>query len=368
MLSLRAYLGLDGSGFARGLNKARSEAQHFGKDFAREMAASFAAAFGTAAIVESMKRTLEYAHNLENLSKRLGVTTTALQEFEEAAREGGSSLDAVATFFAHLNKAREEAVGGNEQLLQQFSRFGIELSNLKTDKVEDLFRKIAEGVQHGDVQSLSAALQEIGGRGATDLIPAFVNGLDEAAKHIREIGGLLGEDVVKTLAEANKKVDELKLRLRALAAEQTSLLVRAGNWVVDDELRRMQQRKIVAQGALSLAKELRKGKKADIRLMHDIVFGKGGAQPEGEPFKGDFSEANTGAPDVITKALPDTITPTRFRQNAIQTTALQGIGAAVYAEPTLSEVKKIAGYTQQMNQSLKTIVQESQRHVEPELE
>src|SRR5688500_11295850 len=112
-LNLKAVLSLNGSGFALGLKRAESQS----KQFAKEIKGEFAKAFGTAAVVAYAKRMMDLAGTITEASDRTGVSTKALQEWAYAARQSGSSIEAVTRYLEHLAQAREKALGGDQDTL-----------------------------------------------------------------------------------------------------------------------------------------------------------------------------------------------------------------------------------------------------------
>src|SRR5688572_3177629 len=104
-LNLRAYLGLDGVGFERGLNKARSQAAAFGASLRRDMRSHFLAAFGVGAFVAATKNVMDYAGRVHDMSKRLGISTDAFQELDFALKQTGSSGEILGGVFNNLAKA-----------------------------------------------------------------------------------------------------------------------------------------------------------------------------------------------------------------------------------------------------------------------
>lgn len=200
-LSIMARLGMDATGFQAGIKQAESASAGLSKSLNSNLKGAIAGAFGTAAITAAAHKTIEYAGHIQDLSERLDVSTTALQEFEHAAMLTGSSLDEVASFFEKMNSARDEALAGNEQMIESFARLGVNMTALRTLRAEDIFKKIGGSVQAGNPQELIAALRQIGGRSGGSLIPAFKFGLDEAAK----AASVISPEDIAALDEAGDK-------------------------------------------------------------------------------------------------------------------------------------------------------------------
>ena len=99
-LNLIARLGLDGKAFQTGLARAKGQTNQFAGGVKRQ----FVGMFGAAAIGIAIKKATDYADEINNLSRRLGVSTKALQEFNYAANLSGSDLKTVGTSLQRVQK------------------------------------------------------------------------------------------------------------------------------------------------------------------------------------------------------------------------------------------------------------------------
>lgn len=174
-LNLIAFLNLNASGFQIGMKRAESAT----KAFSNQIKGEFAKAFGYGAIIAYSKKIIDFADNITDLSDRLGVSTKALQEWGYAAKKNGSSLDEVVRFFEALAVAREKALGGDQGSINSFARLGVSEAALAGSRIEDIGKIIGDTVKKGDQQQFTAALKEVGGRGATELVAAFKSGLGD---------------------------------------------------------------------------------------------------------------------------------------------------------------------------------------------
>jgi hypothetical protein len=179
MLSLKGFLGLDGSGFELGLKRAESQAEKFSHAVKHGVGEKLSEYLGAAAIEEVARRTVEYASRIKELSERLGISTDAVQQWDYALRRSGATADAAARFFEHLAAARAKALGGDTAASAAFKKLGVSGQDLSTKRLEDLGLQIGNAVKDGDIQKLMASLREVGGRGAGELVAAFKSGLQE---------------------------------------------------------------------------------------------------------------------------------------------------------------------------------------------
>jgi hypothetical protein len=182
-LSLKAFLGLDGSGFELGMKRAESALDKFEhksneifSDIAKEKVAEF---FGFAALEEGSRRAIEYAHRIGNIAKQMSITADEAQQFDYQMSEGGASVEQAAKAFNKLKLAQAEVLKGSREYREYFERFGISGENAGRQLPMQLFNTIGAriGATTGDLSpGQQTALDKLMGRGADALIPAFKSG------------------------------------------------------------------------------------------------------------------------------------------------------------------------------------------------
>lgn len=180
MLSLKGILGLDASGFELGLKRAGSAADKFQSSIKNSISNKLAGFLSAAAIAAGAKKIADYAGEVNDLSQRLGISTDAVQQWEHAAVQAGGTADHVAKFFEALAVARGKALGGDQGALNSFAKLGVQSKDLSSKRLEEIGFQIGNAVKAGDAQKLIAALKDVGGKGAMQLVAAFKSGLAEA--------------------------------------------------------------------------------------------------------------------------------------------------------------------------------------------
>jgi hypothetical protein len=180
VLSLKAFLGLDASGYELGMKRAMASAQKFRNDFNKAANGKVANFLTAAGVAQVIRKTMEFAGEVNDLSNRLDVSTDAIQKWKYAAGQAGATIDHVAGFFEQLAVSREKALGGDESAMDAFRKLGVSRGDLQSLRLEDLGKQIGNTIKSGDAQKLVASLKEVGGKGATALIATFKAGIDEA--------------------------------------------------------------------------------------------------------------------------------------------------------------------------------------------
>lgn len=249
LFSILFKLGVDGSQFETGLKRAQSAGTSFAKDFKKEVGATLAGMFAVDKVVEYGKKAVDLAGHLTDLSNKLGVSASFLQEMSYAAELGGGSLDDVSSALEKLSIARAKALGGDSGTLDAFAKLGVSADMLRKSRLEDIFAKIGNAFENGiNPQPLLGALREIAGKGATSLVPAMADGLGEAAEKARELGMVMQDDVVSSL-------DDVGDRLTMMNKTATSLIGRITAAAAGGTLQFFESLGAVFSTAFNLAKD-----------------------------------------------------------------------------------------------------------------
>jgi hypothetical protein len=221
VLSLIAKLGLDASGFHRGIKQSESAVSKFGRNATGALKGQLAAAFGTAAFVSATKSLLDYAGKIDDLSFKLGISRSALQEFDYAAAQNSATLDQVTASLAKLSVARMDALRtGNGDIAKAFADLNISVEELKNARLEDLLQKISAAfVEAGDPQQkLGSAIKVLGKSGA-NLVPVFRASFDAMAAGAHTAGTIIEDETIVKLRKLGDQMTDLKFRSRSLFSE-----------------------------------------------------------------------------------------------------------------------------------------------------
>ena len=209
-LNLIARLGLDGKAFQTGLARANRQTGQFAGGIKRQ----FAGMFGVAAIGIAIKKATDYADEINNLSRRLGVSTKALQEFNYAANLSGSDLKTVGTSLQRVQEAQERLKKGNDATAQSFERLGFAAGDALNANPADVFRKAGEMFANkaltpemfGDIRTLFGA--EAGPRN----IRIFTEDLARMSAQAVEAGAVLSSQQIQTAADLKDTMAVMRMQ------------------------------------------------------------------------------------------------------------------------------------------------------------
>lgn len=196
------------------------------KDGFSTMGKVVAGAFTLGAATAFLSKVNANIDALNDLSGRLGASAAGLQSLQVAASLAGGSAEAMTTALGKMSSTIGDAVAGNKQAAEAFSRLGLSAKELAQLKPDEAFRRIADATAAipNSFERASAA-QDIFGKGA------------------KEIAGLLGE--------GGAAIDAVNQQLAAQGALLSDLDV-AKIGVMNDELQ-FQQTVVTNLGAKFLS-------------------------------------------------------------------------------------------------------------------
>lgn len=226
---IRVKLGVDGTALGQGLRKAKEQVA----DWGNAIKSTIEGAFTVVAVKALVDSTVEYAAHIFDLSKRLGISTDALQVWDFAMKKTGGSIDSAAGFFEKMASARDNAVSGDMPLLSAFQQLGVSIDDLKGKRIEDIAEQISEVFKGGDPQKLIGALKEVGGRGAGEMVGALVAGLKEAREEAERLGLIIDTKTVASLKEASDRMEQVSMTLKAALAPWVSAMAEGLQYLFD---------------------------------------------------------------------------------------------------------------------------------------
>lgn len=169
-------------------------------------------AAGLAMALKFGQASLKMADDMANSARRIGLSTTALQEWQYVARKTGSTAtEAGSALEAFAAKWEQAQAGLSKQAGDAFKALGFQQEDLRRfASAEEALDAVVDRI--GDLSSASdrAAIAEKLGLGA--LVPALREGSDEVARLRDEaaaLGFVMDEELIRKGAEAQGKLEDL---------------------------------------------------------------------------------------------------------------------------------------------------------------
>lgn len=225
VLDLMASLRLDSSEYEKGLDQSEKQASTFGDKLkgalstGAKMSAVALASAGTAVVavgkelVTGVGQLAEYGDNIDKMSQKLGMSTTAYQEWDAIMQHSGASIDSMTSAMKTLST---QAEGGSDA----FKKLGISQKELETMSPEELFSRTItalQGMEEGTERTTIAS--KLLGKGAVEL-GALLNTSAEDTEAMRQqvhkLGGVMSEDAVKASAKYQDSLQDLKTSITGM--------------------------------------------------------------------------------------------------------------------------------------------------------
>ncbi len=225
-LKLRAEVGLDGSGFERGLHNLAHSATHSFKSLV-------IGAFGVYSIHQALEKTVESAEELVTASKRLDVTIEQLQVLRQAAKENGVEFGKLETAFEKIDVAREKALGGGaegKKALAAFAGLGVDKNALQTQTAAQLLMgPMHEKAGFTSAENMAGPMKEIFAKGFGELTPILKANFDELAVKMKHLGSILDAETAVSIKHVK---DEFDLLANIAVAQLGPALVQLTYWML----------------------------------------------------------------------------------------------------------------------------------------
>lgn len=166
---------------------------------------------GAISFVEIIRGTTEAGDQIGKAAARAGVSNKTWQEFAYVARIADVSTETLSTSFKKLQVNQIAALTGNVQMQRWFARAGVTFRDLKREKPDEIFEKVANKVQKlGKGAKSTAILVKIFGKGGDQLLPSMLDGakgIEALRKEAEELGFVMSDEAV---AAANEFDDSSK--------------------------------------------------------------------------------------------------------------------------------------------------------------
>ena len=218
LFNLFAKISLDTSEYEEGLEKSEKQASSFGdklktglKTAGKVGTAAFGAiAAGTAAMGTAMVKgageVAAYGDNIDKMSQKMGISSTAYQEWDAILQHSGTSIDGMQRGMMTLSKAAET---GSDA----FAKLGLSQEDVASMNQEELFAATIKGLQGMEEGTERAVLaQQLLGGAAKELGPLLNTSAEETEamrQRVHELGGVMSDEAVKAAAAYQDSLQDM---------------------------------------------------------------------------------------------------------------------------------------------------------------
>jgi hypothetical protein len=167
---------------------------------------------------------------MSNLQSITGISATTLAGLHDVVKEMHGDFDSVSVGLAKMLKAQQDAVDGSKKQVEGFKMLGISVNELKSLTPEELFFRVADGMDKvGSSSVKNTAAIDIFGRGGRSLIAVF-EALGPALRDRVEEEAKASGVTEQSIADAKKYaevVEELSVVWRSFASSTIPVVMAA---------------------------------------------------------------------------------------------------------------------------------------------
>lgn len=168
----------------------------------------------TGAIVKGASATAEYGDNIDKMSQKLGLSSTAYQKWDYVLSQSGADINSMGTGLKTLTNKLDDAKNGSESAQAMFAQLGLSMEDLATMSREDVFAATITGFQGmADSTERAALANDLFGKSGQELTPLFNTSVEETQALMaatEELGMIMSDDAVQAAANYQDSLDTLK--------------------------------------------------------------------------------------------------------------------------------------------------------------
>ncbi|WP_207000748.1 hypothetical protein [Trinickia mobilis] len=182
-------------------------------------------------IADLGKEFAEFGEQTEIASKKSGLSTSAIQELDFAAKMTGVSAEGMNQAMMRLSRSMANAQQGSAQAEQAFKSVGLSAEQLKDMSIDQVLAKVADAFSTTeDGATKSAIAMQLFGRAGTEMIPLLDKGsagIEELRKKAQELGIVMGGDDIEAAVKLNEQFKEMDAQMAAVKLRAGSELAPA---------------------------------------------------------------------------------------------------------------------------------------------
>ena len=303
--SLLAMIGANTSAYQRGIQKAETRTQRFGK--AVRGLGPILAGVGFASMA---RNALNMGERITNLSRQLNTNAEALQVLQFAQEKTGASSGALERAIRNVQIRTQQAVDGNKSYSEALARLGIdanEFIKLPTERKLEAIAKASAGATDGS-QAYADVARILGERAGPELqgvLDELAKGFESVDKQARDAGNVMDAEFAASLEKASTKLEQLQKRMTVVTGSLAGGFLKLGEAIGDvtarmiygsDQTIEWTDAEIRAQQA---SYRRRKAEKDKARALRQTAEAERAAQQAAE-------EAAASARDIMDKTFAET--------------------------------------------------------------
>jgi hypothetical protein len=150
-----------------------------------------------------LKAIVDFTSKIDDMSQRLGISSTALSGLGYAAKLGGVELDGLGTSLKTMQDRISNASMGARGISASFAELGLSVQQLKSLSPDEAFKVIAESLSKVENQTDKTRLaMDVFGKSGADLIPIMNGGaeaINAAQQELNELNAVVDSGMAQQL-------------------------------------------------------------------------------------------------------------------------------------------------------------------------
>ena len=203
-----------------------------------------AAAVGGAAL-KMASDTAAAADNIDKMSQKIGISTTAYQEWDYVMSQNGMSVDKLQTGIKTLTSKMDAARNGTASAAEVFDALGISVTNADGSlrSQEEVFEETIAALQGMENETERAQLAtELFGKAGVEMAPLLnqtAESTEALKKKAHELGMVMSDDTIKAGVKFTDTMDTLKRSFGGIVNELGGTVIPIVQSVLELILERM---------------------------------------------------------------------------------------------------------------------------------
>ena len=230
-VELKAIASLDGKPFEMEVTKIGNSVDKLGTGQLAGLKSMIAGAFSIGAVVSFGRSVLETMTRIKDLSIQAGISTDEFQGLSYVVRRAGADEQQLAHALSKVDKAQQDALSGNKQMIAAFDALGITQNNLIKMNPAEIFSAMSKSLSDANMtgEPLLATMDIIGMRVAPQLKSAMQdlarNGLQEVIDKSKEAGESFEKDIIQKADRIGDAWEGLVRKIKVGAVEAGSAIL-----------------------------------------------------------------------------------------------------------------------------------------------
>jgi hypothetical protein len=183
----------------------------------RTVAGAAGTVFAGLQVADAIEKTVNLTGRLTDLGAKVGISTSAVQELDFAARQNGGTFEMVS---GAITKMNNNLVEGPKSAVSAMNTLGLSIDDMKALSPDMAFEQIATAIAGiPDPMNRSKLAMDIFGKAGAALLPTMTGDIGKLRQEARDAGVVIGDDLVAAGDDLGDAWDRLQAQTDALKAK-----------------------------------------------------------------------------------------------------------------------------------------------------